>query len=206
MAGQVGVRNGRLTGFAVHEVQQVAALDEDALEALDGLQTDAVGLVGVAVLVHQLGSIAVSLCFLGLGQLTAQLVKTGFDGGVQLQILLGLVGNVVADSGCLAAVGIGGDGLFQEALDVGGVLIGGSEAGGGLVRIVLGQQIQAGGDLRIPDAAHGVRGGDDAARKAEHQRGRAEKGKKFLFHNSLLLICIKPLRSAHARTERLFLR
>ena len=189
MAGQVGIGDGGLAVLAVHELQQVIALEQDALEALEGLQTDAVGLVGVGVLVHQLRSVAISLRLLGLGELAAQFVEAGLHGGVQFQILLGLVGDVVADGGGLAAVGIGGDGLLQKALDVGGVLIGGGEVRGGLVGVVLGQQIQAGGDLHIADGAHRVRGGDDAARKAEDEGQCTEKCRKFAFHNITPIFC-----------------
>ena len=188
MAGQVGVGNRGLAVGAVHEVEQVGALEQDALEALQRLQTDAVGLVGVAVLVHQLGSVAVGLCLLGFGQLAAQLVEAGLDGGVQLQILLGLLGDIVADGCGLAGVRVGGDGLLQKALDVGGVLVRGSELCGGLVGVVLRQQIEAGGDLHIADGTDRVRRGKDAASQTEGQCRRAEKGKKFVFHKSVLLM------------------
>ena len=188
MAGQVGVGNRGLTVGAVHEVEQVGALEQDALEALQRLQTDAVGLVGVAILVHQLGSVAVGLGLLGFGQLAAQLVEAGLDGGVQLQILLGLLGDIVADGCGLAGVRVGGDGLLQEALDVGGILVRGSELGGGLVGVVLRQQIEAGGDLHIADGTDRVRRGQNAAGQTKGQCRRAEKGKKFVFHKSVLLM------------------
>ena len=188
MAGQVGVGNRGLAVGAVHEVEQVGALEQDALEALQRLQTDAVGLVGVAILVHQLGSVAVGLGLLGFGQLAAQLVEAGLDGGVQLQILLGLLGDIVADGCGLAGVRVGGDGLLQEALDVGGILVRGSELRGGLVGVVLRQQIEAGGDLHIADGTDRVRRGKDAAGQTEGQCRRAEKGKKFVFHKSVLLM------------------
>ena len=188
MAGQVGVGNRGLAVGAVHEVEQVGALEQDALEALQRFQTDAVGLVGVAILVHQLGSVAVGLGLLGFGQLAAQLVEAGLDGGVQLQILLGLLGDIVADGCGLAGVRVGGDGLRQKALDVGGILVGGSELCGGLVGVVLRQQIEAGGDLHIADGTDRVRRGKDAASQTEGQCRRAEKGKKFVFHKSVLLM------------------
>ena len=143
MAGQVGIRHRSLAVHAVDQLQQVGALDEDALKPLDGVQADAVGLVGVAVLLHQLGGVAVGLCFLFCGQLAAQLLKAGLDGGVGLKVLHGFLAHIVADSGGLAAVGIHGDGLLQEGLHIGGILLRGGQIGGFLVSVVLGQQIQA---------------------------------------------------------------
>ena len=181
MAGQVGIRHRGLAVHAVDQLQQVAALDEDALKPLDGVQADAVGLVGVAVLLHQLGGVAVGLCFLFRGQLAAQLLKAGLDGGVGLKVLHGFPAHIVADGGGLAAVGIHGDGLLQEGLHIGGILLRGGQIGGLLVSVVLGQQIQARGDVYRADGAHRIRGGAAGGKGKYHCHG-GKKCDQFLFH------------------------
>ena len=135
------------------------------------------------------------------GQLTAQLVKAQLSGGVGLQVLQRFPGDIIADGGRLAAVAVHGDGLLQKSLHIGGVLVGGSEVGGFLVGVVLGQQIQAGGDLVIAEGTHGVRGGDDTACQADHQGQRANQCKKFLFHSWLLLKFIFGFSQAWARLK-----
>ena len=201
MLRQVGVRDGGLAAAAINEGHQVVALEQDALKVLHGLQPDAIGLVGVAVLVHQLLGVAVGLLFLFGGQLAAQLVKAQLNGGVGLQVLQRFPGDIIADGGRLAAVAVHGDGLLQKSFHVGGVLVGGSEVSGFLVGVVLGQQIQAGGDLVIAEGTHGVRGGDDTACQADHQGQRADQCKKFLFHSWLLLKFIFGFSQAWARLK-----
>ena len=95
-------------------------LELDALKGLEGLQADAVGGVGAAVLVHQLLGVVVGHLGLFGGQLPAQLGKAGVDGGKGAQGLQRLVGHIVLDHGGLAAVGIGGDSGLQKGLDVSG--------------------------------------------------------------------------------------
>ena len=126
MAGQLCVGDGGLAVGAVAHLEQVVALDEDALEPLEGVEADAVGLVEVAVLLHQLGGVAVGLHLLVGGQNAAQLIKTGLDGGVGLEVLEGLLGHIVADHGGLAGGVIDGDGGLEEAGHLGGVLVVGS--------------------------------------------------------------------------------
>ena len=181
MTGQVGIRHRGLAVHAVDQLQQVAALDEDALKPLDSVQADAVGLVGVAVLLHQLGGVAVGLCFLFCGQLAAQLLKAGLDGSVGLKVLHGFLAHIVADGGGLAAVGIHGDGLLQEGLHIGGILLRGGQIGGLLVSVVLGQQIQARGDVHRADGAHRIRGGAAGGKGKYHCHG-GKKCDQFLFH------------------------
>ena len=194
MAGQVGIRHRGLAVHAVDQLQQVAALDEDALKPLDGVQADAVGLVGVAVLLHQLGGVAVGLCFLFCGQLAAQLLKAGLDGGVGLKVLHGFLAHIVADSGGLTAVGIHGDGLLQEGLHIGGILLRGGQIGGLLVSVVLGQQIQARGDVHRADGAHRIRGGAAGGKGKYHCHG-GKKCDQFLFHCYAPVVRIaRPLR------------
>ena len=182
VAGQLCVGDGGLAVDAVAHLEQVVALDEDALEPLEGVEADAVGLVEVAVLLHQLGGVAVGLGLLVEGQNAAQLIETGLDGGVGLEVLEGLLGHIVADHGGLAGGVIDGDGGLEEAGHLGGVLVVGSEVGGGLVGIELGQQIEAGRDVHVTDGAYGIRGGEAAAHEADGQSEGADERDEFLLH------------------------
>ena len=182
VAGQLCVGDGGLAVGAVAHLEQVVALDEDALEPLEGVEADAVGLVEVAVLLHQLGGVAVGLGLLVEGQNAAQLIKTGLDGGVGLEVLEGLLGHIVADHGGLAGGVIDGDGGLEEAGHLGGVLVVGSEVGGGLVGIELGQQIEAGRDVHVTDGAYGIRSGEAAAHEADGQSEGADERDEFLLH------------------------
>ena len=182
VAGQLCVGDGGLAVGAVAHLEQVVALDEDALEPLEGVEADAVGLVEVAVLLHQLGGVAVGLHLLVGGQNAAQLIKTGLDGGVGLEVLEGLLGHIVADHGGLAGGVIDGDGGLEEAGHLGGVLVVGSEVGGGLVGIELGQQIEAGRDVHVTDGAYGIRSGEAAAHEADGQSEGADERDEFLLH------------------------
>ena len=182
VAGQLCIGDGGLAVGAVAHLEQVVALDEDALEPLEGVEADAVGLVEVAVLLHQLGGVAVGLGLLVEGQNAAQLIETGLDGGVGLEVLEGLLGHIVADHGGLAGGVIDGDGGLEEAGHLGGVLVVGSEVGGGLVGIELGQQIEAGRDVHVTDGAYGIRGGEAAAHEADGQSEGADERDEFLLH------------------------
>ena len=182
VAGQLCVGDGGLAVGAVAHLEQVVALDEDALKPLEGVEADAVGLVEVAVLLHQLGGVAVGLHLLVEGQNAAQLIETGLDGGVGLEVLEGLLGHIVADHGGLAGGVIDGDGGLEEAGHLGGVLVVGSEVGGGLVGIELGQQIEAGRDVHVTDGAYGIRGGEAAAHEADGQSEGADERDEFLLH------------------------
>ena len=182
MLGQVAVVHGAFAVRAVYQRQQQGVLELDALKGLEGLQADAVGGVGAAVLVHQLLGVVVGHLGLFGGQLPAQLGKAGVDGGKGAQGLQRLVGHIVLDHGGLAAVGIGGDGLLQEGFHVGGVLVGADQLGGLLIGAELGQQIQAGGHFKVADLAHGVRGGQAAACQTEDHDECAYQRKQFLFH------------------------
>ena len=182
VAGQLCVGDGGLAVGAVAHLEQVVALDEDALKPLEGVEADAVGLVEVAVLLHQLGGVAVGLGLLVEGQNAAQLIETGLDGGVGLEVLEGLLGHIVADHGGLAGGVIDGDGGLEEAGHLGGVLVVGSEVGGGLVGIELGQQIEAGRDVHVTDGAYGIRGGEAAAHEADGQSEGADERDEFLLH------------------------
>ena len=134
------------------------------------------------VLVHHLLGITVGSGDLLVGQLTAQCLEAGIHSSQRFQRLLGLLGHVVADHGGLAAVRVGGDRLLQKGFYIRGILIAAGQLCRLLIGSVLGQQIHAGGDLKITDAAHGVRGGNGAACKAEGECQRADQCKKFLFH------------------------
>ena len=182
VAGQLCIGDGGLAVDAVAHLEQVVALDEDALKPLEGVEADAVGLVEVAVLLHQLGGVAVGLHLLVGGQHAAQLIKTGLDGGVGLEVFQCLLGHIVADHGGLAGGVIDGDGGLEEAGHLGGVLVVGSEVGGGLVGIELGQQIEAGRDVHVTDGAYGIRGGEAAAHEAEGQSEGADERDEFLLH------------------------
>ena len=182
VAGQLCVGDGGLAVDAVAHLEQVVALDENALEPLEGVEADAIGLIEVAVLLHQLGGVAVGLHLLVGGQNAAQLIKTGLDGGVGLEVLEGLLGHIVADHGGLAGGVIDGDGGLEEAGHLGGVLVVGSEVGGGLVGIELGQQIEAGRDVHVTDGAYGIRGGEAAAHEADGQSEGADERDEFLLH------------------------
>ena len=182
MAGQLCVGDGGLAVGAVALLEQVVALDEDALEPLEGVEADAVGLIEVAVLLHQLGGVAVGLRLLVGGQHAAQLIETSLDGGVGLEVLEGLLGHIVADHGGLAGGIIDGDGGLEEAGHLGGVLVVGSEVGGGLVGIELGQQIEAGRDVHVTDGAYGIRGREAAAHEADGQSEGADERDEFLLH------------------------
>ena len=182
VAGQLCVGDGGLAVDAVAHLEQVVALDEDALEPLEGVETDAVGLVEVAVLLHQLGGVAVGLGLLVEGQNAAQLIETGLDGGVGLEVFQCLLGHIVADHGGLAGGVIDGDGGLEEAGHLGGVLVVGSEVGGGLIGIELGQQIEAGRDVHVTDGAYGIRGGEAAAHEADGQSEGADERDEFLLH------------------------
>ena len=182
VAGQLCVGDGGLAVDAVAHLEQVVALDEDALKPLEGVEADAVGLVEVAVLLHQLGGVAVGLGLLVGGQNAAQLIKTGLDGGVGLEVFQCLLGHIVADHGGLAGGVIDGDGGLEEAGHLGGVLVVGSEVGGGLVGIELGQQIEAGRDVHVADGAYGIRGGEAAAHEADGQSEGTDERDEFLLH------------------------
>ena len=182
VAGQLCVGDGGLAVDAVAHLEQVVALDEDALEPLEGVEADAVGLVEVAVLIHQLGGVAVGLGLLVEGQNAAQLIETGLDGGVGLEVFQCLLSHIVADHGGLAGGVIDGDGGLEEAGHLGGVLVVGSEVGGGLVGIELGQQIEAGRDVHVTDGAYGIRGGEAAAHEADGQSEGADERDEFLLH------------------------
>ena len=182
VAGQLCVGDGGLAVDAVAHLEQVVALDEDALKPLEGVEADAVGLVEVAVLLHQLGGVAVGLGLLVEGQNAAQLIETGLDGGVGLEVFQCLLGHIVADHGGLAGGVIDGDGGLEEAGHLGGVLVVGSEVGGGLVGIELGQQIEAGRDVHVTDGAYGIRGGEAAAHEADGQSEGADERDEFLLH------------------------
>ena len=184
MAGQLVVLHRSLAVRAVDHIQQSGVLHLQALVGLDGLQTDAVGGVGVAVLIHHLLGITVGSGDLLVGQLTAQRLEAGIHSGQRFQRLLGLLGYVVADHGGLAAVGVRGDRLLQKGFYIRGILIAAGQLCRLLIGSVLGQQIHAGGDLKITDAAHGIRGGNGAACKAEGECQRADQCKKFLFHGN----------------------
>ena len=184
MAGQLVVLHWGLAVRAVDHIQQSGVLYLQALVGLDGLQTDAVGGVGVAVLVHHLLGITVGSGKLICSQLTAQRLEAGIHSSQRFQRLLGLLGHVVADHGGLAAVGVGGDRLLQKGFYIRGILIAAGQLCRLLIGSVLGQQIHAGGDLKITDAAHGVRGGNGAACKAENKCQRTDQCKKFLFHGN----------------------
>ena len=184
MLGQVAVIHGAFAVRTVHQRQQQGVLELDALKGLEGLQADAVGGVGVAVLVHHLLGITVGSGDLLVGQLTAQCLEAGIHSSQRFQRLLGLLGHIVADHGGLAAVRVSGDRLLQKGFYIRGILIAAGQLCRLLIGSVLGQQIHAGGDLKITDAAHGIRGGNGAACKAEGECQRADQCKKFLFHGN----------------------
>ena len=184
MAGQLVVGHRGLAVRAVDEAQQSGVLQLEAFEGLEGLQANAVGGVGVAVVVHHLLSVAVGGGDLRVGQLPAQLFEAGVHSGQRFQRLLRFLGHVVADHSGLAGVGIGGDGLFQKGFHVRGVLISAGQLGGLLIGTVLRQQVHAGGDLKVADLAHRIRGGNDAACKAEGKCQCAHQCEKFLFHTN----------------------
>ena len=182
MLGQLAILHRGLAVLAVDEIQQQGVLVLQLLEQLQGLQPDAVGGVGVAVVVHQLLGVAVGGGLLLLGQLAAQLGKAGVHGGKGLQGLKGLLRHIVLYHGGLAGIGIGGDGGLEEGLYLAGVLLRIRQLRSLLIGIVLCQQIQAAGHLKITDLAHGVRGGERAAHKADGQCKCAYQRKQFLFH------------------------
>ena len=182
MLGQLAILHRGLAVLAVDKIQQQGVLVLQLLEQLQGLQPDAVGGVGVAVVVHQLLGVAVGGRLLLLGQLAAQLGKAGVYGGKGLQGLKGLLRHIVLYHGGLAGIGIGGDGGLEEGLYLAGVLLRIRQLRSLLIGIVLCQQIQAAGHLKITDLAHGVRGGERAAHKADGQCKCAYQRKQFLFH------------------------
>ena len=182
MLGQLAILHRGLAVLAVDEIQQQGVLVLQLLEQLQGLQPDAVGGVGIAVVVHQLLGVAVGGGLLLLGQLAAQLGKAGVYGGKGLQGLKGLLRHIVLYHGGLAGIGIGGDGGLEEGLYLAGVLLRIRQLRSLLIGIVLCQQIQAAGYLKIADLAHGVRGGERAAHKADGQCKCAYQRKQFLFH------------------------
>ena len=137
MAGQLVVLHRGLAVRAVDHIQQGGVLHLQTFICLDGLQADAVGGVGVAVLVHHLLGITVGSGDLLVGQLTAQRLEAGIHSGQRFQRFLRFLGHIVAHNCGLAAVRVGGDGLFQEGFYVGGVLIGAGKLGGLLVSTVL---------------------------------------------------------------------
>ena len=182
MLGQLAVLHRGLAVLAVDKIQQQGVLVLQLLEQLQSLQPDAVGGVGVAVVVHQLLGVAVGGGRLLLGQLAAQLSKAGIHGGKGLQGLKGLLRHIVLYYGGLAGVGIGGDGGLEEGLYLAGVLLRARQLRSLLIGIVLCQQIQAAGHLKIADLAYGVRGGECTAHKADGQCKCAYQRKQFLFH------------------------
>ena len=157
---------------------------------LDGLQTNSVGGVGVAVLVHHLLGITVGSGKLLCSQLTAQRLEAGIHSGQRFQRFLRFLGYIVAHNCGLAAVRVSGDRLLQKGFYIRGILIAAGQLCRLLIGSVLGQQIHAGGDLKITDAAHGVRGGNGAAHKAEHQCKCADQREKFLFHGNAPMMFI----------------
>lgn len=73
MLGQLAVLHRGLAVFTVDKIQQQGVLVLQLLEQLQSLQPDAVGSVGIAVVIHQLLGVAVGGGLLLLGQLAAQL-------------------------------------------------------------------------------------------------------------------------------------
>ena len=129
MAGQLVVLHRGLAVRAVDHIQQGGVLHLQTFICLDGLQTNAVGGVGVAVLVHHLLGITVGSGKLLCSQLTAQRLEAGIHSGQRFQRFLRFLGHIVAHNCGLAAVRVGGDGLLQEGFYVGGVLIGAGKLG-----------------------------------------------------------------------------
>ena len=171
VAAQLLVRDGGLALRTIDQIQQDLLLQQQFFKLLQGGKADAVGLVHRAVLVHQLLGVGLGLGLLQFGQLTAQLGKPGLDGGVTVQVLLGLFRYKVRHSHRLAP--FRGDLLAQKSRYLGGVLVFLGQVGSLLVGIVLGQQIVAGGDIHLTDAAHALRGGEYAAGQAAYQ-GQAQ--------------------------------
>ena len=142
MAGQLVVLHWGLAVRAVDHIQQGGVLHLQTFICLDGLQTNAVGGVGVAVLVHHLLGITVGSGKLLCSQLTAQRLEAGIHSGQRFQRFLRFLGHIVAHNCGLAAVRVGGEGLFQEGFYVGGVLIGAGQLCRLLVSTVLCQPVQ----------------------------------------------------------------
>ena len=196
MLGQLAILHRGLAVLAVDKIQQQDLLVLQLLEQLQSLQPDAVGSVGIAVVIHQLLGVAVGGRLLFLGQLAAQFSKAGIHSGKGLQSLKGLLRHIVLYHGGLAGVGIGGDGGLEEGIHLAGVLLRVRQLCSLLVGIVLRQQVQAAGHLKIADLAHSVRGGECAAHKADGQCKCAYQRKQFLFHAFCsLFVFIKPSQS-----------
>ena len=191
MGGQVAVLHGGLAVLAVDQIQQGGVLGLQLLKGAQGLQPDAVGGVGIAVVVHQLLGVAVGGGKLRLGQLAAQRGKAGIHSGQGLQGLQGLLGYIVLHHGGLAGIRIGGDGCLEEGFYIGGVLVAVCQLGGLLVGTVLCQQVHAAGHCKVTDPAHGIRGGEYAAHKADGQCKCAYQRKQFLFHLFCSFACVR---------------
>ena len=180
VVGQLLVGEGGLAVFAVEQLDQRRLLEEVLLIAAQALLPDAVGGVQLAVVFHQLAGVLFGLVGVGGAQLLPELGKAGLDGGKAPQVVKGLVRHIVADRHRLAPVG--GDGLSQEGLDVGGVLFRPGQLGGLLIGVELGQQIQPRGDVDPADGAHAVGGGDVAARKGHAERQQDGQRGECFFH------------------------
>ena len=185
VVGELVIGEGSLAADAVDQVDQGGLLGQVVLVLADGVLADAVGLVQVAVAVHQLVGVAVGLAGVVIGEAVGQLAEAVLHSHIALEVFLGGLGHKIADGDALAVVG--GDGLFQEGLDLGGVLILAGVLGGLLVGVELGQQVEARADLLAADGSHRVGGGDGAASQGEAERQHSGQREQFLFHCGMLL-------------------
>ena len=135
-----------------------------------------------------------SLGGLGGGSVVQHAVLLGkllFHGSIVLNGAGRQLGNVVtADGGDILAVDRAGAGGLQHGLDVGRGLAGGQlrNTGGGVVGVVLGQQIDACRDLDPADGADGGRRGHGTASQRQHHGNSHSKAEQFGFNGTHELV------------------
>ena len=196
-------------GAVVGDVVQILLLRDGvgAVLAVDQLQAD-LGLLGIeqigfqASLADAVGGVKIAVglpqgigALGGLGgggviQNTAQFLELFLHRSVILQAAQRQAGHIVSAVGghFLVADGAGALGL-EHRLDIAGGLAGGklSRTGGGVVGIILGQQVNAGGNVHAADGAHAGRGGHSTARNAQQHHDRQGQADELFLHGGLLL-------------------
>lgn len=191
VVGVLGVSHGACAVGTVSHLQQDFGLLGVEQVGLHAGLADTVG--GVQVTVGAPQAVR-SLGGLGGGSVVQHAVLLGkllFHGSIVLNGAGRQLGNVVtADGGDILTVDRAGAGGLQHGLDVGRGLAGGQlrNTGGGVVGVVLGQQIDACRDLDPADGADGGRRGHGTASQRQHHGNSHSKAEQFGFNGTHELV------------------